>query len=467
MNKMIKIIQMILISSIIISAQSFSEKATQIILKTPNGDVAHDMSRHHVINYNKSTAQDGYGRPTEFQRHWWNPSQTSWDLSYRSVHTYAQGYTGPMCGGYPGYSGWSTYTWNGTSWGNPYVTTPTYDPSWNMTGWTSTAPGGSPYQEGTLTGPYCCGYPTQEVVRGWNGSTYDNYSRYSNTFNSDCDWTREQIDSWDGSGWVPITLWESTYTQPGCPDVWTVSYWYNGEWVLSTRTTFTYGNSDCMSDQVPYPPWYLGACNPTTVDRYTSSDNGNTWGGDWREVYNLSGDCQATTIHYYPYDDGNTLAPSPDEIITNEFKPLGPGKVLEILDNSDNRVTTSVSQVFTGGVGTNNWRAWNSYEELQLNTDNELSLPDRYFLAQNYPNPFNPYTTILYELPAQAKVSVVIYDFLGREVRNLVNSIEQPGSHSVNWNGKDGSGNDVSAGIYLYRIQAGGYVETKKMVLLK
>jgi flagellar hook assembly protein FlgD len=64
-------------------------------------------------------------------------------------------------------------------------------------------------------------------------------------------------------------------------------------------------------------------------------------------------------------------------------------------------------------------------------------------------------------------VSVVIYDFLGREVRVLVNNIEQPGSHSVNWNGKDGSGNDVSAGIYLYRIQAGGYVETRKMVLLK
>jgi hypothetical protein len=221
-----------------------------------------------------------------------------------------------------------------------------------------------------------------------------------------------------------------------------------------------------MDDQVPYPPWPLWPCNPTIIDRYTTSDNGNTWVGDWREVYNLSGDCQATSVHYFPYD-GNTLWVSPDEIITNEFRPLGPGKILGILDNSDNRATTSVSQIITGGVGTNNWRVWNSYEDLQLNTDNELSLPDRYFLAQNYPNPFNPYTTILYELPAQTHVSVIIYDFLGRKIRNLVNNIEQSGSHSVNWNGKDGSGNNVSAGIYLYRIQAGGYVETRKMVLLK
>jgi hypothetical protein len=156
-------------------------------------------------------------------------------------------------------------------------------------------------------------------------------------------------------------------------------------------------------------------------------------------------------------------------MITNEFEviPISTGKILEIFDNSGKRVTNSLSQVYSGGEWVNNWKSQITYENLQLITENEFSLPNSYLLVQNYPNPFNPYTIILYELPVQTKVSVVIYDFLGREVRTLVNAVEQPGTHSINWNGKDGLGNDVSAGIYLYRIRAGGFVETRKMILLK
>ena len=90
-----------------------------------------------------------------------------------------------------------------------------------------------------------------------------------------------------------------------------------------------------------------------------------------------------------------------------------------------------------------------------------------YRLAQNYPNPFNPATTIGYELPAPSRVILRIFDVSGRLVRTLVNENKGPGAHGAVWDGTDGAGVAVSSGIYFYKLQAGDYVETKRMVLLR
>ncbi|NQV17753.1 MAG: T9SS type A sorting domain-containing protein [Armatimonadetes bacterium] len=93
--------------------------------------------------------------------------------------------------------------------------------------------------------------------------------------------------------------------------------------------------------------------------------------------------------------------------------------------------------------------------------------PSTYKVFQNYPNPFNPTTQIRYKLPEREFVNVTVYDLLGHLVVTLVNKVEEPGYRSVNWNATDSNGREVSAGMYLYVIQAGEYVQTKKMVLLK
>ena len=94
-------------------------------------------------------------------------------------------------------------------------------------------------------------------------------------------------------------------------------------------------------------------------------------------------------------------------------------------------------------------------------------IPDVYTLHQNYPNPFNPVTTLRYELPDNNHVTLTIYDLNGREIDQLVN-INQPAGHkSVQWNATDMHGKPVSAGVYLYQIRAGEFVQTRKMVLLK
>ena len=101
-----------------------------------------------------------------------------------------------------------------------------------------------------------------------------------------------------------------------------------------------------------------------------------------------------------------------------------------------------------------------------LSIDEEL-LPEVYALHQNYPNPFNPITTLRYDLPEQANVNIIIYDMLGRQVRTLLNQTQDAGYRSVIWNATNDYGKPVSAGVYLYKIQAGSFVQTKKMVLLK
>ena len=96
----------------------------------------------------------------------------------------------------------------------------------------------------------------------------------------------------------------------------------------------------------------------------------------------------------------------------------------------------------------------------------EQTLPFTYNLYNPYPNPFNPVTTLRYDLPEQSHVNIVIYDMLGREVRTLINQTQEGGFKSVIWNSTNDYGKPVSAGVYLYQIHAGEFVQTKKMVLL-
>jgi predicted outer membrane repeat protein len=94
-------------------------------------------------------------------------------------------------------------------------------------------------------------------------------------------------------------------------------------------------------------------------------------------------------------------------------------------------------------------------------------IPEVFALHQNYPNPFNPTTQIRYDLPEDAMVSITIYDLMGRSIKSLVNSRQTAGYRSIQWNATNNLGEPVSAGMYIYMIQAGKFRQTKKMVLLK
>jgi len=93
--------------------------------------------------------------------------------------------------------------------------------------------------------------------------------------------------------------------------------------------------------------------------------------------------------------------------------------------------------------------------------------PEQFYLYANYPNPFNPITTLRFDLPEDGQVNITIYDMMGRQVKTLINDQQKAGDRYTQWNATNNAGQPVSAGLYLYTIQAGEFRQTKKMVLLK
>jgi hypothetical protein len=111
----------------------------------------------------------------------------------------------------------------------------------------------------------------------------------------------------------------------------------------------------------------------------------------------------------------------------------------------------------------------NSFSEFILGSDEPLTnivkqdqTSNKYTLYQNYPNPFNPKTTINYSIPKTNFVTLKIYDVLGREIATLVNEERLPGNYNVKFDGSN-----IPSGVYFYRLQAGNFSQTKKLILMK
>ena len=114
-----------------------------------------------------------------------------------------------------------------------------------------------------------------------------------------------------------------------------------------------------------------------------------------------------------------------------------------------------------------NFGAGNGIELIELNpvasaADVVTGVPRVYSLEQNYPNPFNPSTVISYRLPASSHVTLKVYDISGRDVAVLVDAERAAGRYTVTWNASD-----IPSGAYFYRLTSGGFVETKKMLLVR
>ncbi len=104
------------------------------------------------------------------------------------------------------------------------------------------------------------------------------------------------------------------------------------------------------------------------------------------------------------------------------------------------------------------------YHRTEITGTGEVNtqIPNRFVLKQNYPNPFNPATVIKYFIPKQTMVKIKIYDINGKKINELINSSQTAGNHEVTFNGTN-----LSSGTYFYKIEAGEFTETKKMILIK
>ena len=177
---------------------------------------------------------------------------------------------------------------------------------------------------------------------------------------------------------------------------------------------------------------------------------GFSGGGELIRLYDANG----VFIDQVTYDDDDPWPAEAD----------GEGPTLELINPSlDNALASSwgYSTNMYGTPGSEN----SVYQELF--TENISSVPTDYILRQNYPNPFNPRTVIQYEIPTQGRVTITIYDILGREVVRLVAAVQGPGYKTITWDAKNEVGLAVGAGLYFYQLKTAAYVNTKKMILVR
>jgi hypothetical protein len=123
------------------------------------------------------------------------------------------------------------------------------------------------------------------------------------------------------------------------------------------------------------------------------------------------------------------------------------------IDPRSNGLNVYLSQVF--------------YDPTDVNDHPWDVLPTAYLLEQNYPNPFNPSTVIEFAVPTRDRVEILVYNLLGQTVLTLVDGVYAAGHYQLLWNGRDAADQAVPSGIYLYKMKAGEYAQTRKMILIK
>ncbi len=161
----------------------------------------------------------------------------------------------------------------------------------------------------------------------------------------------------------------------------------------------------------------------------------------------------------------DVMLQDPFNLIEPNFMPKENSPVLTGAVTPPNDGFFDTDANFLGAFGYKNWlNGWTRFNKLTSIKveENVNAIPVNFELSQNYPNPFNPNTTIKFSLPEAASIKLVVYNILGQQVSELVNDFKSAGTYTVNWNAEN-----LSSGIYIYRLESGNFSISKKMTLLK
>jgi hypothetical protein len=291
---------------------------------------------------------------------------------------------------------------------------------------------------------------------------------------------------------IEIELNEGWNLISGISELTSIANFIDPEEIIIPNTAYTFENGYINTDVFnPGNGYWIRAYQDGTI----IIDNSGLAYRESNFDYDISGTCNSLTFNDISLFFGVDI---PENMkLSYSLPPKPPSGAFDVRFSGDTRImmdkaeievmspyetiTISYDVVLDAGEYMHWVLSIGSGEEYILEQDGEITVPTEdtftlerkaiipisYALHQNYPNPFNPITTLRYGLPVQAQVTITIYDLMGKEVTQLVNTTQDAGFSSVQWNATDMHGKPVSAGVYLYQIRAGEFVQTKKMVLLK
>ena len=274
-----------------------------------------------------------------------------------------------------------------------------------------------------------------KVEQKWREDGWRNKKETALTYEGDLCVTKT-ISKWRDSTWVDKVLKELFYNENGDRDEKITYKWRDSTWTPRHRVIYSYNDNAALSEKLVYK-W----TDSTWVDKARASVG---------------------------YDDNQNSV----QILLEKKDSTDAWVNVSLRENtySDNGLLT---ETVRSKWRDENWLPRKRYE-YNYSTDREVlsagapaALPKKIALSQAYPNPFNPATTISYRLLEANHVRVDIYDMIGNKVRTLVSQTQNAGTKSYQWNATNDLGQSVSAGMYIYTIQAGDFIQSKKMVLLK
>jgi len=307
---------------------------------------------------------------------------------------------------------------------------------------------------------YVNGMLSQSVFQNYINNYWENLSRNNYEYDANQNISIALTEDWIKNTWQNRSLVTNYYALQNKRDSILFQTFVNNDWQNDKKTIFYYSENQIDLDSIVASSWnglswinlfkreIVNDANHNQIEQIDREWNAGSW--------------QNSIRRFYTYNEFNYIQFAFCEIWYNNQWMRGDSDILFQYPND-----------FIIAIITNNISAY--YSNIVSVDENENLVVSDFSLSQNYPNPFNPSTTINFTIPTpphpspyqgegarEGLVLLRVYDILGREVAMLINKQLQPGEHEVEFNAVG-----LSSGIYYYRLQAGNYSETKKMILLR
>lgn len=399
--------------------------STQILYKVYN-----DTTKEFVNSFLDQFEYDGNFNVTRDLTWVWDKSSTSFKEQSQTMYMYNSSNLET--------ERYSQYMISGT-WTNNVRTTTAYDSQnretevisqkGNMSGWANNDRTSYTYSQGV--------FPTLELYQTWNGAQWVDEERYMYTLNSDNNIDTETYQLSNNGLWADSAKYTYTYDSSKRITQILEQFPKTGNWVDSTRTTITYYSATDMHDfsSILIEAW-----------------NGSAWVKQSQTVYTYNSDNKLTEYLFQNWNGSSW---------DNYYH------ILLFYDSNGNEVRY-LAQLGYGGTWLDDFSITNYYTQtrpVDVPTPIEQPIagtPGQFELLQNYPNPFNPSTVIQYKLAKSGSVRLTVYDITGRQVATLINQTQGAGVYLVRFNAAQ-----LASGIYFYRLQADGFNQIRKMLLIR